>query len=88
MLSGQLVSIFAKSEDRLDPVVSVGKFFTDVQSQVELRVRRLAKPAHGAAVSRVRPAAIFVFSRTVSASSAVASAALQAKRASNLRPAE
>ena len=82
LLDCQRIPVLAESEDRLDVVIAIGALAPDMERQVQLGVSSLGVSAQGAAVAGVRPAAILRRIRAATSSSALISAALQAKRAS------
>src|SRR3954452_21871893 len=82
----EFVAIVAEGEDRLDRMPPVGQLAPDVKREVELRRGDFPRAGQGAALVGVRPDASLALIRPATSSSAVISAACQAKRASNRRP--
>ena len=76
------VPVGAECEDGLDRMATVRQLASDVQRQVELGGCDLPSRAQGAALAGFSPEASLAFTRPATSSSAVTSAAFQAKRAS------
>ena len=85
-LGAQLVAVGAESEDRLDRVPPVGQLAANMERQVELGRRDLARGRSRRGVGGGQARRELALTRAATSSSAVTSAALQAKRASNRRP--
>src|SRR3954452_9419125 len=82
-LDAQPIAVRAECEDSLDRVPPVWQLATDVQREVQLRGRNFPERlTQGAALAGVKPLARFALTRVAMSSSAVISAACQAKRAS------
>ena len=77
---------FTAGEDGLDGMTAIRELAAHMQGQVDLGGGDLAGSGQGAAFAGLRPDCSFALTRAATSSSAMASAAFQAKRASKRRP--
>jgi len=78
---GHDIAILAEGKDGLECMTAIRQLSPHVQREVELGISCIGQP-QGAAVAGVSPAKSLALIRDATASSAVTSAAFQAKRAS------